>query len=191
MNDKNIKPSRLYYFLAIIVFVVGCSIFAFYLFKNLGGLVENLTRVIVPGGADLTLSEPGTYTIFYEYQTVIDDEFYSTGETQSGLECSITYKASGAKIPLSSSSKNVEYSFGGRKGISVLEFTIEKGGVYQFSGRHPEGQSEIVLAIGRGFLDKLVGTIVVGMLIFLVSAAVGVAIALMIFFRRQEAMKRG
>lgn len=72
-----------------------------------------------------------------------------------------------------------------------MEFTIERGGIYKFSCRYSEGRPRIVLAIGRGFLDKLVGTIVVGMVIFLVSAAVGVAIALKIFFRRQEAMKRG
>jgi hypothetical protein len=45
--------------------------------------------------------------------------------------------------------------------------------------------------MGRGFMDKLVGTIVVGMAIFLASAVIGVAVALRIFFKRQEALKKG
>ncbi len=191
MSDRNIRPSRLYYFISLIIFVIGCSIFAFYLFKNLNSLVENLTRVIVPGDTDLTLSEPGTYTIFYEYRTVIDGNFYSTGETKPLLDCSIAHKASGSKILLSSSSKELEYSLGGRKGISILEFTIERAGIFKFSCRYSEGHSRIVLAIGRGFMDKFVGTIVVGMAVFLASAFIGVAIALKIFFKRQESLKRG
>lgn len=191
MNNQNIKPSRWYYGLAILAFLVGCVLFAWFLFKNLNGLIESLTRVIVPGKTEITLSEPGTYTIFYEYQSVLGNKVYFTGEALSGLECEIVSKTKGSQIPISSSSKDLEYSFGGRKGVSVLEFTIEKPGVYQFSGWYPEGQPEIVLAMGRGFMDKLVGTIVVGMAIFLASVLIGVAIALRIFFKRQEALKRG
>jgi hypothetical protein len=56
---------------------------------------------------------------------------------------------------------------------------------------YPGGQPEIVLAMACGFMDKLVGTIVLGLAIFLTSVVIGVAIALRIFFKRQEALKRG
>jgi len=191
MNNQNIEPRRRYYGLAVLVFVVGCVLFGWFLFRNLNGLIDNLTRVIVPGKAEITLSDPGTYTIFYEYQSVLDNKLYSSREDLSGLECTINSKTSGSKIPISRPSRDLEYSFAGRKGISVLEFTVEKPGAYEFSCRHPEEQPRIVLAIGYRFMDKLVGTIVVAMVIFLSSAAIGVAIALRIFFKRQEALKKG
>ncbi|MGH7890104.1 MAG: hypothetical protein ACRENF_06095, partial [Thermodesulfobacteriota bacterium] len=72
MNNQNIEPRRRYYGLAVLVFVVGCALFGWFLFRNLNGLIENLTRVIVPGKAEIMLSDPGTYTIFYEYQSVLD-----------------------------------------------------------------------------------------------------------------------
>jgi hypothetical protein len=191
MINQKIKPSRWYYCLSVLVFLVGCVLFAWFLFKNLNGLIDNLTRVIIPGKTEITLSEPGTYTIFYEYESVVGNKVYSTAEALSGLECEIVSKTKGSQIPISRSSKDLEYSFGGRKGIAILEFIIEKQGAYEFAGWYPEGQPRIVLAMGRGFMDKLVGTIVVGMAIFLASAVIGVAVALRIFFKRQEALKKG
>lgn len=191
MNNQNIEPRRWYYGLAVLVFVVGCVLFGWFLFRNLNGLIDNLTRVIVPGKVEITISDAGTYTIFYEYQSVLDNKVYSSREDLSGLECTINSKTSGSKIPISRPSRDLEYSFGGRKGISILEFTVEKPGAYEFSCRHPEAEPRIVLATGHRFMDKLVGTIVVAMVIFLSSAAIGVALALRIFFKRQEALKKG
>jgi len=190
MNNQNVKPNRWYYGLAVFVFVIGCFLFGLFLFKRLNELMDSLTRVVVPGKAEIALSEPGTYTVFYEYQSVVGNRVYSTGEALSGLECEIVSKDTGSQIPVSRSSTDLEYSFGSRKGVSVLEFTIEKSGVYEFSGWYPEGRSEIVLAIGYGLIGKIVRTIVGGLAIFLGSAAIGVVIALRVFFKRQEAERQ-
>lgn len=189
MSNKNIKPSRWYYGLAILVFIIGGLLFAWFLFRNLNGLAERLTQVIAPGKTDITLSEPGKYTVFYEYQSVVGNRVYSTGENLSGLECTLVSKTTDSPIKLSRSSMNSTYSIGGRSGVSILEFTIEKPGLYELSGSYSEGREgpEVVLAIGHGFMGKLLGTILGGLSIFFVSAAIGVTITVMTFLKRRKA----
>src|SRR3990172_6931151 len=70
----------------------------------------------------------------------------------------LVFKTTGSKIPLSHSSMNSTYSVGGRSGVSVLEFLIDKPGAYELSAWYPEGKegTEVVLAIGHGFTGKLV-----------------------------------
>jgi hypothetical protein len=191
MNNQNIPAGRRYYLLAVLVFVAGCVLFGWFLYRSLNGLIENLTRAVVPGKAEITLSVPGTYTVFYEYRSVLgNNKIYSSREGFAGLECTVTSKASDSQIPLSRPSRDLEYSFGDRKGIAVLEFAVEKPGAYEFSCRYPGEQQQIVLALGHRFTDKLVGKMVLAMVIFLISAAAAVAIALRIFFKRQEASKK-
>jgi hypothetical protein len=37
-------------------------------------------QVVVPDSSNITLSQPGKYTIFYEYRSVVGNRIYSTGE---------------------------------------------------------------------------------------------------------------
>jgi len=189
MSDQNIKPSRWYYALAVIVFIIGSALFAWLLFKNLSGLTDRLMQVIVPGTAVITLNEPGKYTIFYEYQSVVGNRVYSTGQNLSGLECALISKATGSPVPLSRSSTNSTYSVGGRSGVSVLDFTVKEPGTYEFSAWYSEGQEgpQIVLAIGHGFTGKLLKIILGGLAILFVSIAIGVVIAVVTFSKRRKA----
>lgn len=192
ISNHNIKPSRWYYGLAILVFIIGGSLFALFLFKNLNKLTDSLTQLIVPGKKEVTLSEPGKYTIFYEYQSVVGNKVYSTEENLSGLECALVSKTTGSQIPLSHSSMNSTYSVGGRSGLSVLEFLIEKPGLYELSAWYPEGKegTEVVLAIGRGFTGKLVGIILSGLAILFGFLIVGVTIAVKTFLKRRKAERQ-
>lgn len=128
--------------------------------------------------------------MFYEYQSFVGNKLFYTEKNLAGLECTIVSQASGSRIPLSPTSIDLEYSFAGRKGVSVLEFTIEEPGIYEFSCPYPEGKSEIVLAIGQGLIGKFVRIIVGGIAIFFISAAIGVALALRTFFKRKEMLNR-
>lgn len=58
------------------------SVFLFStVFSNLNDMAEIPSiQVVVPGSSNITLSQPGKYTIFYEYRSVVGNRIYSTGE---------------------------------------------------------------------------------------------------------------
>jgi hypothetical protein len=192
MDNQNIKPSRWYYGLAIAVFIIGGSLFAVFLFNSLSGLTEALTQVVVPVKSEIIFSETGKYTIFYEYQSVVGNRLYYTGERLSGLHCTLTSKVTGYRIALSRPMTRSTYSFGARKGVSVLQFNIDQPGIYEFSASYPRGQEgpEVVLAMGRGFMKKLMGTIFGGLALFFGSGAIAVAITVVTLLKRQKAKKQ-
>jgi hypothetical protein len=192
MSNQNIKPSQWYYGLAIVFFIIGESLFIFFLLNSLIGLTEALTQVVVPVKSEIIFPETGKYTIFYEYQSVVGNRLYFTGERLSGLQCTLTSKGTGYRIALSRPRTRSTYSLGDRKGVSVLEFKIDQPGIYEFSASYPKGQEgpEVVLAMGQGFMKKLMGTIFGGLAIFFGSGAIAIAIIVATLLKRQKAKKQ-
>ena len=191
MDEPQITPSRWYYALAGIIFVAGWILFAALLYKNLSGMGARLQQVVAPGQAELTLREPGHYTIFYEYHSVIGDKVYSTGEGISGLECALVAKAKPQKIALSPSTMNSTYQFGGRSGRSLFEFVIDEPGVYVLSADYGEGRPgpQVVLAVGKDFTAGLITTIFGAIALVFGSIAIAVAIAVVTLVKRSKSKK--
>jgi hypothetical protein len=183
------KPSRWYYVLAILVFIVGVVSFVLFLYKNLNSLSNSLTQVVMPGKWDITLPMTGKYTIFHEYRSVVGNRVFYTEKSVSDLQCILTSKVTGSQVMLFRSSADSSYSFGGRRGVSVFEFNIEHPGTYEFSAQYPEGKEgpEVILAIGQGFMNKLFGMIAVGLAILFGSGTIGTVIAVVTFIKRQKA----
>jgi hypothetical protein len=181
MNNHNITPSRWYYGLAIGFFIIGQLSLTLFLFNNLSGLTGALTQVVVPAKSEIVFPETGKYTVFYEYQSVVGNRLFFTGERLSGLHCTLTSKVTGYRIPLSRPLTRSTYSLGDRKGVSVLTFNIDQQG--------QEGP-EIVLAMGRGFMKKLLGTIFGGLALFFGSVAIAIAIIVVTLLKRQKARKQ-
>jgi hypothetical protein len=157
-------------------------------------------QVVVPGSSDITLSQPGKYTVFYEYQTMVGNRIYSTGEDIPGIQVNLVSKESGDEIPLSSASVNRTYTVGSRSGIGLFDFAIDQPGTYELSASYPavQGQQqspEIVLAvIHSSAVEKLFGTImgtVAGALaIVFIPFVAGVAIIIITFIKRRKASTR-
>jgi len=188
MDDARTTPSRGYYVLAGVVFVAGWVLFAGFLFKRLSGLGATLQQVVAPGETDLTLREPGNYTIFYEYHSVVGDKVYSTDESLSGLRCLLVSKANNSKIELSPSSMNSTYELGGRSGRSIFDFKIDQPGVYAISAGYPPDQQgpEVVLAVGKGFTTGLFATIFGALALVFGSMGIAVAITLVTLLKRSK-----
>jgi hypothetical protein len=191
MDDPRITPSRWYYVLAGLVFVTGMVLFVGFLFKSISGMGSKLQRVVAPGETELTLREPGTYTIFYEYHSFIGDKVYSTDASISGLACAVVSKAGNAKIALAPSSMNTTYDFGGRSGRSLFEFRIDQPGVYGLSARYPEGQPgpEVVLAVGRDFTAGIFVTVFGALALVFGSIGIAVAITVVTLIKRSKKKK--
>ena len=63
-------PGRIWYLVAIAIFLVGMAAMAAFLITRLMSMDSGLTRFVVPGEQTLTL-ETGSFTIFHEPQSVV------------------------------------------------------------------------------------------------------------------------
>jgi hypothetical protein len=189
MIEDEIKPSRWYYGLAGLVFAAGWVLFALVLFKNLSGLADKLRQVVVPGNVELTLSKPGKYTIYYEYRSVVGTRIFSTQESLPGLQCRLVSRATGSSIPLSPVAVSSSYTVGGRSGVAVFDFTIDRAGAYELSTAYPVGREgpEVVLAIGQGFTRGILIAVFGGLATVFGSMGGAVAIAVITFLKRMRA----
>jgi len=206
VDTRRIRPSRWYYGLAALTFVVGCLlatlIFGFgvtNLVSSIDVVGSGLTQVVVPGTTTLTLSETGRYTVFYESRSVVNGAVYISGGLSPSLACTLTSNATGTEIPLEASITNSTYDIGGREGTSVWVFDIDQPGTYAFSCGYTDGRTEpeVVLAIGTGFVEGILGmvfgtlgSVFGGLGVLFGTTIIAVIIAIVVFVKRQQAKKR-
>lgn len=182
MNNEQIQDYYKYYALAAVIFIIGVSAFVFLLINTLRDIKGGHKHIIVPGDYDIVLPKPGKYTIFHEYKSVIGGKIYNTKkENLSGLKCKLVDKSTGLNIPLAQPMANSTYSIGSRSGVAILKFNIDDVGIYEFSAFY-EGAldgPEVVLAIGQGFIGKILLAVFGGVGILLVT--IGISITIIIF----------
>ena len=203
-NQTKIKPSQWFYVVGIIVLLSGPIISGIFLFSSVFSTMNALTQipsiqVVVPGKSDVTFSQTGKYTIFYEYQSVIKNRVYSTGENIPGIQVSLISKDIGYEIPLSTTPISSTYTIGARSGTGLFDFTIDKPGIYEITGSYPSTQGqqkqqerpEIVLSIIHVNLDKMtsiiMGTVISGSAMFFVPFLAGIVIIVITFLKRRRA----
>ncbi len=189
---NNHPPSRAYYGVAGVVLAAGVALFVVVLLKGIRSIPSKVQQVAAPGTAELTLSRPGDYTIFYEYQSVLGNRVYSTGQGVPGLECTLVSKSTQSPVALTHAAVNSNYSFGGRSGKSVFDFHIEQPGVYEFTSSYPQGEQgeEVVLAVGQGVVTGILSTVFGGLAILFGTIGLTIAIIVITAVKRHNAAKR-
>lgn len=154
-----------------IIGIIGFIIFVVFLFKQIKEQTPKI-QVVIPGMHEIELSEPGQYTIFYEYRSVVDSEIYMTGEAlPAEILVTLYHRAGDKEVDLKQPSMNNTYNMGGRAGISLLEFNINNPGIYIINARYA-GDAErpdIILAVGQ---FKLFGVIFGAIGIFFISLVI-------------------
>jgi hypothetical protein len=183
---------RWYYGLAALIAVAGIAISISSMVSGFGSLGSDLQQVVVPGNSDLSLSQIGEYTIFYENQTVINGRVYFTDEDIPGLQIEVKNKTTGQEVATYPPEGSMSYSFGSRFGRSVLAFNIDRPGIYELSAGYPQGGEgpEVVLAVGHGLFGSILSVILYPLVIFFGSIAAAAAIVIVTYLKRQEASKR-
>lgn len=178
-------PGRIWYFVAVGIFLVGMAAMAAFLITRLMGMGEHLTRFVVPGEETLTL-EAGSYTIFHEPQGVIDGKIYAGGSIE-GLTVTVT-GPDGSDVPLAAAGSG-RYSLGGHTGFSVFDFTAASPGAYVIAGSYADDAPgpQTVLAVGAGFLSGLLTTIFGSLAIAFGGAIVAVIIGVTVLVKRRRA----
>jgi hypothetical protein len=179
--------SRIWYVVAVAALLAGAAGAGTTIWSGISGLNNALIRVVVPGTSELTLAEPGSYTIYHEYESVIDGRIYSSQNVE-GLQVSLTEEAGDLTVPVGPVSGSTRYSLGGHSGVSVLSFDIVRSGRYRLTAGYGAGRggATAVLAIAQGFLGRLLLTIIAAIGLAFAGFAVALAIGLVTFFKRRR-----
>jgi hypothetical protein len=188
MTQQKTTPGRWLYGLAAVIVIAGIAGFCVLLFSNISGMTRGLTQVVVPGQGTVEIEKPGTYTVFYEYQSVVGNKVYATEESLSGLECSLVHEGSGTTVPLTPVTTSSTYSVGGRSGRALFTFTVDRAGSYTLFADYDPGHTgpDVVLAVGSDVTMKIIGTVFGAIAIMFVSMILAVVIVIVIFLKRRK-----
>ena len=178
--------------LGIVVILVGVGLFVYFLLTGIFHITDNLTQVLVPGEADLSLRANLKYTIFLEEQSVVNGQIFSIRQTPNGLKCHVQGESTSAEVPLRPSQTSLNYNVNGRSGHSVLEFTPQAAGTYHLTCGYEEGQlgPKVVLAVGSGFGQKLVSTLIKCFAAMFGGGILGAVLLISAFRKLQRAKKQ-
>jgi hypothetical protein len=181
-------PSRWWYLLAVAIALAGFTGMAAFMLPRLLGIADELIQVVVPGETELTLEEPGTYTIFHEQRSVVGDRLY-VSDNISGLRIVVKSATTGNAIPIAPTAASQTYSFGSRSGKSAFAFNIPEPGRYRLVAAYDDGRAEpqAVLTIGHGFLAGLMIIILGSLAIVFACMAVAVVLVVVVWRRRKAA----
>jgi hypothetical protein len=173
------------------VLIAGSIAAGVYVYTRLNDVARQLAQVIVPGEADLTFSEPGTYTIYFEPESVVNGKVYRTSGDIAGLVVRL-YSADGEPINLVAPTLSSNYSIAGRQGEAVLTGTIDEPGDYHLTAAYVDARDapEAVLAIGLGVPTKIITAILMTLGIAICSLLFAVVIVIVTFVKRRRAMRR-
>lgn len=210
MSGNKITPSRWYYVLAFLLPVFACGLTGFLVSRNVPKLpgtlgafdVNNLTRVIVPGSAEINFPESGAYAVYYEYRSDINGVSYVRAQNLPRMDCQLTSKASGEEIKLEYTyvegeiytTKNKE-----RAGVLMNNISINQPGIHEFSCRYLDGRSnpQLVLAIGPNMIWeffnlalKPVAAIAGGLIVFFFMSVISLCIVIFVAIKRYQSSNR-
>ena len=149
---------------------------------------SGLVQMTAPGNAELDLKDSGEYTIFYESQSYFNGSIYNTGGQIPGLKISVSEKASGQTLATHTAT-GTTYSVGSRSGQSIAAFSVERPGIYWINTTYPkEPGPEVVLAVGKGFVEGIFYLVVVALVILFGSIVIAAVITIVTYTRRKKAI---
>ncbi len=191
MSSSEVSPPRWYYGLGILLIIAGSAYSVSYLVSSLGDLGAGLMQISAPGSQDILLQEPGEYVIFYESPTTFQGKVYMTGNAIPGLEIEVSNRTSKLKIPTYLPSASFTYTLGGRQGLSMQAFIIDRPGIYWINASYPADIKgpQVVLAIGHDFMAGMFTKIFYIVALFLGSMILGLGIILVTYMKRQKALR--
>jgi hypothetical protein len=195
-ETERVQPSSKYYLLAIFFLAAGIGLMIYFLVSDIHRIQESMIRMDVPGQMDLELKQHVSYAVFVEHAIWPSQGAVSTRASAGRVACSVHLLPSGETIT-SRQTTTYTYTYGTRRGFSLMEFDVPRDGTYMIGCQGPSqylGQ-KVQVAIGGGaskaipaMMGKsllcLMGGIVVGALIF-------VRVAMLRLESRRDIRERG
>lgn len=209
MYEKNLKPTRWYYGLALLIPFLACGLTALLIYRNVPKLpgaleaigINNLTQVTVPGSAEINFPEAGAYAVYYEYRSAINGVNYVRPKFPPSINCQLKSKATGNYVEFASPQAEGDmYSTQNRQRVGVIfkSISVNEPGVHIFSCRYTDGrtQPQIVLAVGPNFIweffniaAKPFAAIICGGFVFVGSFGISILIMGIVAFKRYKSKK--
>ncbi len=191
-NNPNADSTGWYFGLGIAAMLAGLGLFVYFLLTGIFHITDNLTQIVVPGEADLTLQANLKYTVFLEQQSVVNGQIFSVTQSLSGLTCHLGDQSGGAEIPIRPSQTSLTYNVNGRSGRSVLEFIPPAAGIYHLACAYEEGKEgpKAVLAVGADFGKKLGSTLGKCFASIIGGGILGAALLIIAYRIRQRAKQQ-
>jgi hypothetical protein len=144
--------------------------------------VDNFGRFAAPGSATLEFKKPGTYTIYYEYESEVCpvggsgrscETISASHDKPRNLAIAVT-DASGQKLPLRSVDNEISFSVNGKAGEAVNRVVIPVAGSYQISADAATSDT-FAIAVGHGVFGHLVAFVLGAIGAAVVLAGLGIA----------------
>ena len=184
-------PGRVWYWAAGGIGAMALVAFVAILFNGIASMGDALLQMLGPGQIEISLDEPGTYTVFHEHESIFEGQYYSSPEIVSGLTVRVRYKDSGETIKVAAPNVNSNYAVSGRSGVGIFEFDIVEPGRYRITAAYANGQATppVMLAIGHDFMGGLMATIFGAIGVMMVGAGLVISIAVITFVKREKALR--
>ena len=187
-NKDNIRPGKVWYIVALIVFLVGVGGGAGIFLTTIFSSIFDGTQFIVPGAITVSIDEPGKYTLWNETSTIFDGQIYSSStELPKDLKIEIYEISSGHPIKLKPSWTSSETS-GSRKRWSLGNIRFDKASEYKIEVTGDF--SDRVFLLRRSVLSNILIAVVISSLLGILGAVGGSALAIIVFVKRSSARMR-
>jgi hypothetical protein len=176
-GDGEVRPSGWWFVVAgglALAGIVGAVVLWVTGVVRMTDKIDEFTRIDVPGTGEVSIDDPGGYSIYHEYLGAADDSF------QSMPSVTVT-DPSGNEVDLRAYSSSVTYDFSGHEGEGVYSFDADQSGTYQVE---TTGDSTSTIAVGPGIGRGLVSYIVGGFVVGAIGVIGGIVVAVMIGVRR-------
>jgi len=156
-----IRPGRIWYLPALLVFLGGVAVLVFGLL-SLGSHIDSFPRVAIPAGGQVSLSHSGGYVVYYEGPGA------QSGHIPAFRVRVIPAAAPAAATSLTPYTTSVTYSFGSRQGRAVLTLQVSRPGRFLVETPGATGlPAGSHLAFGDGIAGRITGIAVLsGLLMF-------------------------
>lgn len=142
------KPSRFFYFIPILSFLLAVVIFTLGIFTHID--INNAIKVQCPGSYTINFPTEGRYIILYNFNSQNNSLDYVISKSPIDLE-SIKYtiynKEENTSVETTSCLGNYSYTFKGSSSISLVSFKIDSAGTYQFNTTTNSSSNSITLLI--------------------------------------------
>jgi len=180
------RRGAVWYALGSLIIIAGMAGAIAGALRDMSGLDSKFTRFAMPGSVRLTLAQPGTYAIYYERRSVINGVTFQTPQT-TDIKCNITSR-SGEKIEINPSVLgSATYTFEGREGTTLAEFTVPTAGTYEVACAYPSGTgARIALAIAPSLGGEPLAALFKWFALAVGSLGLGLSIFIVALMRRDS-----
>ncbi|HOF18776.1 MAG TPA: hypothetical protein PK082_07685 [Phycisphaerae bacterium] len=147
-----------------------------------------MTRVRVPGEALIALDQPGQYTLYHESRGRSGQDAPRPRSVE-GLKVFLT--RDGAKVELREVEVHEQYSFGGRQGYALWNFTVDEPCKIRLVGRFDRGKAPatgtVTLAVGRLNIMRYVARLFGGICAIGLGVVLGIVLMVVGLVKRSSA----